>query len=273
MNTIREYRMPLLIAGGALVVAIILWVALISPQNTKLTNLQNQATSLQSKEVALQARLTALQSEGQKLSSNCADLQRISTQIPSVQSPTDIDAEESSFENQFNSLASSSGVSLAQFSGFAPANTTGAGSTGATSGTGGTSTGASTSPAGVTAVPTTLTVQGNYGQITSFINGLDSFPRLFIIQKFVLAYGAAATSGGSTSTSGGGSTGATGAQPAGGSSGSGSTTGTPLWTGGQATSPSAGPYNLQITGSIYYTSTPNALAACSKATAAQSTTK
>jgi len=31
----------------------------------------------------------------------------------------------------------------------------------------------------------------------------------------------------------------------------------------------AGPYNLQITGSIYYTSTPNALAACSKATAAQ----
>ena len=39
--------------------------------------------------------------------------------------------------------------------------------------------------------------------------------------------------------------------------------------GGQPTSASSGPYNLNITGSIYYTSTPNALAACSKATAAQ----
>ncbi len=43
----------------------------------------------------------------------------------------------------------------------------------------------------------------------------------------------------------------------------------PLWIGGQPTAPTSGPYNLQVTGSIYYTSTPNALAACSKATAAQ----
>ena len=87
MNQVREYRMPLLIAGGALVVAIILWVALISPQNSKLSSLQSQSTTLQAQEAALQARLTALESEGQKLSSNCADLQRISTQIPSVQTP------------------------------------------------------------------------------------------------------------------------------------------------------------------------------------------
>ena len=32
-----------------------------------------------------------------------------------MQTPTDVDAEESSFESQFNSLAGSSGVSLAQF--------------------------------------------------------------------------------------------------------------------------------------------------------------
>jgi len=43
--------------------------------------------------------------------------------------------------------------------------------------------------------------------------------------------------------------------------------------GGTPTSASAGPYNLAITGSIYYTSTPNALAACTKATAAQTTVK
>jgi hypothetical protein len=43
--------------------------------------------------------------------------------------------------------------------------------------------------------------------------------------------------------------------------------------GGQPTPSTAGPYNLQITGSIYYTSTPNALSACTKATAVESSLK
>jgi len=247
MNTIREYRMPLLIAGGALVVAILLWVVLIAPQNAKLASLEVQTQELQVQEATLQARLTSLQSEGQKLSSNCADLEKITTEIPSVQSPTDLDAEESSFESQFNDLAASSGVSLAQFSGFAPA-------AAARPATGAPST------AGVTAVPTTLTVQGNYGQMTAFVNGLDSFPRLFVIQKFILAFGPAATG-----PSGNASSGAAGNAPAAGQPA--------LWVGGQQTAASSGPYNLQIVGSIYYTSTPNALATCTKAKAAQAAAK
>jgi Tfp pilus assembly protein PilO len=261
MIQLREYRNPLIIAAGALVVVIILWLALISPQNSKLSSLQTQSTQLQGQESALQAKLTSLESEGQKLSSNCADLVRISTQIPSVQTPTDVDAEESSFESQFNSLAGSSGVSLAQFSGFSPAGATATGSVAAPA----TPSAAGASTPGVTAVPTTLTVQGTYGQITSFTNGLDSFPRLFVIQKFVLSFGQASTSGTSTA--------ATASSSSSGSSGSAITTGTPLWVGGTPTAASAGPYNLQITGSIYYTSTPNALSACTKATAAQSTAK
>jgi len=257
MNQVKEYQMPLLIAGGALVVAIILWVVLVAPLNTKLSNLQTQNTTLQAQEASLQARLTALQSEGEQLSGHCADLHKISTQIPSVQSPTDIDAEESSFEDQFNTLAGTSGVTLAQFSGFTPASTTGAPTAQPTTG------GAPTSPTGVTAVPTTLTVQGNYGQITNFVNGLDSFPRLFVIQRFVLATGPASTSPGGASSASGAASGSAGVV----------TSGPPLWTGGQATSPSSGPYNLLITGSIYYTSTPNALAACDKATAAQAAKK
>ena len=255
MNSIREYRMPLLIAGGALVVAILLWVVLISPQNAKVASLKVETEQLQVQESTLQARLTALQSEGQKLSSNCTDLEKITTEIPSVQSPTDLDAEESSFEVQFNDLAASSGVSLAQFSGFAPSAASAARPTAGVAATAGVP-----ATAGVTAVPTTLTVQGNYGQITAFVNGLDGFPRLFVIQKFVLAFGAASTSasGGAVSSSATGAASAT--QP-------------PLWIGGQQTSPSNGPYNLQITGSIYYTSEPNALATCSKAKAAEATNK
>jgi len=257
MNNIREYRMPLIIAGGALVVALILWVALIAPQNAKLSSLQSQSVTLQTQEASLQTRLAALQSEGQKLSSNCADLQKISTQIPSVTTPNDINAEESSFESQFNVLLGTTGVTLAQFSGFTPATST-AGTPGAAT------------TAGVTAVPTTLTVQGNYGQVTSFINGLDKFPRLFVIQKFVLAYGPATGANAASAGAGGSQGTGTGA---GANTPTASVTGTPLWIGGQATSPSAGPYNLQITGSIYYTSTPNALTACSKATAAQTQVK
>ena len=174
---------------------LILWVALISPQNSKLTSPPGPGRSTADPgELAPGHADRTSQSEGQKLSSNCADLQKISTQIPSVQTPTDIDAEESSFESQFNALAASSGVTLAQFSGFAPASSTAAGTAAATSTTGTAAGSTSAATAGVTAVPTTLTVQGNYGQITSFINGLDSFPRLFVIQKFILAYGIASTS-------------------------------------------------------------------------------
>jgi Tfp pilus assembly protein PilO len=250
MSTVREYRTPLAIAAGTLVVALLLWAILVSPQKSKLTSLQTQETTLQTQQTALTVKLTGLKTDQQQLSTKCADLQTIATQIPTVQSPTDIDAEESSFESQFNGLTASSGVSLSQFSGFTPATST-------------SGTPATTAPAGksgsVVAVPTTLTVTGNYGQILSFVNGLDSFPRLFVIQDFTLAFGTAAST-----------TGATGATTTAASSGSGSAASSslpPLWIGGTPTSPAATPYSLGITGSIYYTTTPNALDACTKATA------
>ena len=105
-------------------------------------------------------------------------MQKIATQIPTVQSPADVDAEESSFESQFNALTASSGVTLTQFNGFTPATATAAAPTTTRS-----------EPSDVTPVPTTLTVTGNYGQVSAFINGLDGFPRLFVIQNFVLSYG------------------------------------------------------------------------------------
>ena len=262
MNTVREYRMPLMIGAGGLVVAVLLWAILVSPQNSKLSSLQTQQTQLQTQQTALQIKLDALKSEKQQLSGRCADLQKIATQIPTVQSPTDIAAEESTFESQFNGLASTSGVNLVQFSGFAPA-TTAAGTPAATTPAVGTPTAGSTT-ADVTAVPTTLTVTGNYGQMVSFINGLDTFPRLFVIQQFVLAYGTSVSASASTASSSSSSSSSSGA--------SGSAGAPALWVGGTPTSPSAGPYSVAITGSIYYTSTPNALDACTKATAAASAT-
>jgi Tfp pilus assembly protein PilO len=249
MNTVREYRSPLLIAAGALVVALLLYAIVVSPQTSKLSSLHNQETQLQTQQVGLDAKLAALKSEKQNLTKSCTELQKIATQIPSVESPTDVDAEESSFESQFNGLADTSGVTLTQFSGFAPATTASAAVTPTT----GTAT-----KSGVVAVPTTLTVTGDYAKMTAFINGLDSFPRLFVIQTFDLSYGVStggASGSPSTPSSDSASLGAS--SPA-------------LWVGGTANSPTAGPYSLAITGSIYYTSTPNALAACTKAAASVS---
>jgi Tfp pilus assembly protein PilO len=260
MNTVREYRLPLLIGAGGLVVAVLLWALLISPQNSKLSSLQAQQTQLQTQQTALQTKLDALKAEKQQLSGRCADLQKIATQIPTVQSPTDIAAEESTFESQFNGLASTSGVNLVAFSGFAPAGAA-AGTAAAPTPAAAATPAVGTATGAVTAVPTTLTVTGNYGQMVSFINGLDTFPRLFVIQKFVLAYGTSAA------TSTGSSLGASGSS--GPSTGASGQAGAPaLWVGGTPNPPSAGPYSVSITGSIYYTSTPNALDACTKATAA-----
>jgi Tfp pilus assembly protein PilO len=262
MNVVREYQRPLIIAGVALVVLLLIWAVLVSPQNSKLSSLQSQETQLQGKQAQLNARLTALRTEKQNLASSCADLQKIATEIPTVQSPTDIDAEESSFESQFNDLAASSGVNLAQFSGFTPA-TTAAGTPVATTPASGSGSGSSTAAAGVTAVPTTLTVSGNYGQMMAFINGLDTFPRLFVIQKFTLSFGNLSAAGAGASTPSPGSPATSGAP----TQVAASEATPPLWTGGHPTSATSGPYNLQITGSIYYTSTSNALDACLKATA------
>ncbi len=245
MNTVREYRIPLMIGTGALVAALLLWAVLVSPQSSKLSSLKTQETQLQSQESSLQIKLAALKSEKHSLTKSCADLEKIATQIPSVQSPTDIDAEESSFESQFNALAGVTGVTLTAFSGFAPA--TAAAATPTTPS-------ANQTPSGVVAVPTTLAVTGNYNQMDAFIIGLDSFPRLFVVQTFNLSFGAN-TSG---STSGSGTTGSSSAPVSGGQ---------PVWTGNTPVAPTAGPYSLSVVGSIYYTTAPNALAACTKATA------
>jgi Tfp pilus assembly protein PilO len=261
MNSVREYRVPLMIGAGALVVALLLWAVFVSPQSTKLSSLKSQETQLQGQATSIEAKLNSLKSAKQNLTASCADLNKIATQIPSVQTPTDVDAEESSFENQFNALAAVTGVTLTQFSGFAPATTTGASpSTSGASGSAG-STGATESATGVVAVPTTLSVTGNYNQMDAFIIGLDSFPRLFVIQTFKLAFGTSAPStpsASSAATSSSGTSSGT-ASPA--------PTGSPVWVGGTPVAPTAGPYSLSVVGSIYYTTTPNALSACTRATA------
>ena len=74
---------------------------------------------------------------------------------------------------------------------------------------------AAASPSGVKAVTVSMTLTGTYGQMTAFLKGLDTFPRLFTINTIAITGGNVAV-------------------------------------GGSSPSPNAGGYNLTMAGAIYY---------------------
>ena len=245
MSTVKEYQRPLLVAVVGIVAAILLYALLISPQSSKLSNLNAQKTQLVGQQQQLLSTLTTLQSEKHTLPAKCAVLQKISVQIPSVQNPGDLAAEQSSFYNQLTALVGSSGTSIPSFS------WTSNSASGTTAATAPPVAGQAPVSSGVVPIPVKMHITGNYAQMSAFIAGLDSFPRLFVVQTFTLTVGAgAATSTAGASTGGSAAAGATAP---------------PLWVGQTPTAPTGGPYGLDVAGSIYYTATPSALAACTQA--------
>ncbi len=253
MNTVREYRMPLLIGAGALVVALLLYAILVSPQASKLSSLQSQQTQLQAQADGAAGQTLALKTEKQNLTKSCADLEKIATQIPSVQSPTDVDAEESSFESQFNGSGRDLRRDTDPVQWVRSRLDRLCRSTPRQSG--------NKSPAGVVAVPTTLTVTGDYGQDDVIHQRTGQLPSAVRDPDLRLGLRAPTSS----------SQRAVGSRSRPHRSGSGSIARLqrhrPVGRRHARPHRTAGPYSLSITGSIYYTSTPNALSACTKATA------
>jgi Tfp pilus assembly protein PilO len=241
MNTVKEYQKPIMVGVMGVVVAILLYALLVAPQSSKLSSLNTQKTQLAAQQQQLQTKLTGLEKEKQQLPTKCASLQKITLQIPSVLNPGDLAAEQSTFYNQLTALVGSSGTSIPSFA------WTGNSATGATPATTPPAAGAAPATSGVVPVPVKMHITGNFAQMSAFIAGLDSFPRLFVIQTFTLAIGP--TTGAASSP--GAATGNT----------------QPLWVGQTPTAGGNGPYGLDLVGSIYYTATPSALAACTQATA------
>ncbi len=241
MNIVKEYQKPIMVGVLGFVVAILLYALLIAPESSKLSSLNAQKAQLSAQQQQLQAKLTGLEQDKQQLPTKCASLQKITLQIPSVLNPGDLAAEQSTFYNQLTALVGSSGTSIPSFA------WTGNTATGTTPATTPPVAGAAPATSGVVPVPVKMHITGNYSQMSAFIAGLDSFPRLFVIQTFTLAIGP--TTGGASSAG----TATAGTQP--------------LWVGQTPTSGGNGPYGLDLTGSIYYTATPSALDACTQATA------
>ncbi len=187
---VRQYRVPIIAALSAIVVAVVVYLAWISPEGSKLATLNTQQTQLQGQQSQLQAEIASLKREKANLGTTCATLTKEVTEVPGA---PDVD----SFLQQVTALAVSSG----------DPNTPSISVTQATGSTQGAS--------GVTAVAVAFTLQGTYGQMSTFLQGLYTFPRLFTISS-------AAISGG------------------------------PVTNGGVAPAAGAPAYNLSLNGDVYY---------------------
>jgi Tfp pilus assembly protein PilO len=188
MEQIQRFKVPVAIGAGALVIVAALFMALIKPQSTKLSGLQGQETQFHAQQSELEARIATLKHDKARMAANCAALGKAVTEIPGT---PDVAA----FLQQVTALAVASGdpntptISVLQ----APK---------------------AASAGGATPVQVSLTLNGNYSQMTGFIKGLDSFPRLFTVTNISVTGGVIASSGG--------------------------------------VSPGTGGYDLSMTGAIYY---------------------
>lgn len=164
-QVLKQYRIPLLTALGAIVLAIVVYLAWVSPEGSKLTNLHTQETQLQAQQTSLQLEVATLKREKAEQPATCAALTDDVNEVPSA---PDVD----SFLQQVTHLAVSSGdpntpsISVTE-------------ATGTTKGV-----------AGTTPVAISLTLSGDYAQMTSFLKGLYSFPRLFTVTSVNLTSGA-----------------------------------------------------------------------------------
>ena len=170
MEHVKRFRIPLFIGAGALVVAAILYMALIAPQGKKLTGLHTKEAALQSQQAQLQSEIATLKADKAHMATNCTLLAKALREIPGT-------PDVSGFLNQVTQLAVQTGnpntptISVLQ----APA---------------------SASAGGARPVQVSLTLNGDYGQMAAFIKGLDSFPRLFTVTSINVTGGPIAAGGG-----------------------------------------------------------------------------
>jgi len=177
MEQLKRYRIPALTGVATLIVVLIVYVAWISPQGSHLSSLRAQESQLQSQQDHLQAELTTLRGEKAHLAANCQELTTDLTEIPGT--PT-VDA----FFHQVSALAVAAG----------DPNTPSISVTEAPGGSG--SSGGSTQE-----VTVSLSLAGTYGQMSSFIKGLTSFPRLFTVSNLSINGGPVVTGGSGVSAS------------------------------------------------------------------------
>ncbi len=198
---VTRYRTPLLIGAGAVVIILAALLAWIVPEGHKLSSLNAKEQSLGVQEQELQAEIVTLQHDQHQQVANCSTLGTLLAAVPAS-------LDEGAFVRDVGALAQASGDPSI------PSLTWGA-----------------STPGNVASVAVTLTLQGSFGQVMSFVQGLDGsrpqFHRLFAVSSFTIG------------TPGSGGTGAAGS-------------GSPVLVGTSLEASTAPGYQVTLVGRIFY---------------------
>ncbi len=181
MNDLNRYRIPAIGVAGVVVVFLILWLAWLSPEGSKVSSLDGQKATLQAQVNQLQQTVAHDKALQQNFGTACTKLAGALEKIPYGQ------ANVSPFFQEVTNLATASG----------DPNTPSISITSSQ-----TSSGAD-QPVGIS-----LSLSGTYSQLETFIKGIDGLKRLFIVTAVNVTQPSQAggSSGGSSTSSANSST-------------------------------------------------------------------
>jgi Tfp pilus assembly protein PilO len=158
-----------LIGFGVIILLVILWWFLImSPEASKLHKLHETSVTLEAQRSSLKAQLDQLKSEKKLVPKDFSVLKFDKVAVPDRR-------DEIPLITSIDKLASATGVTVSSFSLGTPNN--------APSGPNA----KSASPGTVEALPLSLTVNGGYGGVLVFVNDLYNLKRLIVIDSFSLS--------------------------------------------------------------------------------------
>jgi hypothetical protein len=175
MDQLKRFVWPIATGGSVLVIALIALAAWIVPEGHKVSSANANKITLLGQESGLQAEISSLAHESKSQPQNCSTLREDLTLVPGT--PT-VDL----FLHQISQHATNSGTATPSVG------ITSSGTAGSTA-----------SVAGAQTVGISLEVSGTYGQVLSFLNGLDnvhSLQRLYAVSSVNLTGG---TAGGTSS--------------------------------------------------------------------------
>jgi Tfp pilus assembly protein PilO len=168
MNTTIK-RIGAVAAGAALLVVVVWYLALFSPQAHKLSAAHKDHAAAEQKVSQLQGQLVQLNALKARIPADKAALSVLDAAVPS--SP-----QLDSTLTQLHAVATSSGVNLSELSPTPPPATAATGTQQAS---------------GSTSISLSMTASGSYPQLMTFLNGLASMPRVLVVTGMNISTGTA----------------------------------------------------------------------------------
>jgi Tfp pilus assembly protein PilO len=150
------------------------WLLLVKPQHSKVSSLQAQAASQQQSNQLLLQQITARQAQQKLLPHEQAQLQKLSTQVPTI-------PDEPGIIRSLSSSADGAGVNLLSLTPGVTVPVTSAAAT---------TTGAATLPSAssgqLIVLPFTMAVIGSYSNLESYFQLLEKMPRALLVSGFTM---------------------------------------------------------------------------------------